>query len=343
MLGWQLLTDLETLTINRQDLIARKSFISPDDLARSELDALYVGDSTRFVNIAKLTIQKFLEACISEKGQFRTFFKRFASFTGNYVVNQNLDKNDHRRLLQIVRLFEGQGEHPPQIVIQDGGYSYKQASLGGLTAGWNERTRDGSQVVRVMDSVDIPIEITCAALDETTIDDLQGFLSLAFGQQQKFLCGWVLKPSRQVEGAYWELILPLTFEVGTKSRAGFHNDPQKQVHSFTCSLPIIFENSTYMTYKAAPVFDMANNNFQILVPTKITLNSTVPVTLLHTPLPLEIYSSDSRIALIGLKQTTYFIYPKRLGRFTLVVAKPRTTSDENQLIYAQKEMEVVLR
>ena len=194
-----------------------------------------------------------------------------------------------------------------------------------------------------MDSVDIPIEITCAALDETTIDDLQGFLSLAFGAQQKWLGGWVLKPSRQVEGAYWELILPLTFEVGPKSHAGFHNDPQKQIHSFTCNLPIIFENSTYMTYKAAPVFDMANKSFEIVVPTKITLNSAVPITLLNTTLPLEIYSSDSRIALIGLKQTTYFIYPKRLGRFTLVIAKPRTTSDENQLIYAEKEMEVVLR
>lgn len=332
----------ETLTINRQDLIARKSFITPDDLARSDIDALYVGDATRYTNVAKLTLQKFFEACLRPDGQFRTFFNRFASYTCNYVVNENFDKNEKRKLIQIARFFEDLSEFPPQIFIQDRGYTYTQASLGGLTAGWNDRTRSGAQIVRVMDSIDLPLEVTCATLSETAADDLQGFLNLALGNQQKFLCGWVLKPSARIEGAYWELILPLTYEMGAKNRTGFHNDPKKQIYTFTCSVNTIFENSTYMTYNAAPIFDLANKKFEIVVPTKITLNSVVPIQLLNTPLPLEIYSNNSKIALVGQKQTTYFIYPKRLGKFKLIIAAPKA-DDKEQLIYAEKEMEVVLR
>lgn len=333
----------QTLQYDPRVLLERKAFITPDDLARSDLDALYTGDASRYINIAKLTIQKFLEACLREDGQFHTFFTRFASFAGNFVVNENFSKDERRRMIQIVRFFEDAKERPPQIFIQDGGYSYKHASLGGLTAGWNERTADGQQIVRVMDSVDIPMQITCAALDETTIEDLQGFLSLAFGQMQRFLGGWILRPSKIIEGAYWEVQLPLTFEVGAKSFANFHGDPTRRICSFTFNFTPTFENSTYITYNQKPAFDMATKRFEIVVPTKITLGSVVPITLKNIPSPITIYSNNSKIALIRQQATTYFIIPKRLGKFKMVVAKPTTEGEREQLVYGEQEMEVVLR
>jgi hypothetical protein len=337
------MTDIPPTIIDPRAALRKKEFISVDDLSRSEVDALYCGDITQYSKITKLTIQKFLEACLREDGQFRRECSLFASFVGDFNINQNFDRDSNRRMLQIASYYEQMKERPPNIFIQSRGYRYEPASLGGLTAGWNDHTRDGRQIARVYDSIPMTIDITCVAMDESTIEDLEGFLSYAFGWAQKFLTMWELRPSKAIAGAYWVVILPSVHEMGARANQSFQNDPKTQIFSVTCTLQVQFENSTYVYYNAAPTPIMGQQNFEITVPTKITLGSVVPIFLGGTVYPVNVHSSDPRIALIEQQHTTFFIRPQRVGRFTLVVTGPGSENDETTKVYAERELTVSLR
>ncbi len=328
----------------RASLLQRKSFLNVDDLSKSELDGLYKANPTKYVSITKWTIQKYLEACLREDGQFRPFFDKFAPFTGGFVVNENYEGDPHKRHIQIARYYSQARAMPPQIFIQDTGYNYVPASLGGLTAGWNERDKQGNQIVRVMDVIPVPLEITISGLDEEFVDSMEGFFSAAFGQYQKFLCGWVLKPakSQHNSGAYWEVRIPQTHTVGPKTSQGIRGDPENQVWSVTATVEFEFENSTYITYRAKPEGDFRPPEFEVFVPSRITTHDVVPINFLDMPYPFRIYSSDLRVALIEQRQTSYFIRPKRVGTFTLIVAKPGSTEGEMTTV-AEKEITIVPR
>jgi hypothetical protein len=183
-------------------------FIEVDDLDRSAIQGLYSTDITQYLKITKLTIQKYLENCIHENGQFRKFFNHFASFTTEFVVNESLERDSSQRHLQIARYYSSMREAPPQIFIQDSGYEYAPSSMGGLTSGINSMDKNRTQIVRVMDVVPIPIEIVCAATDEQQIEDLAAFVTAAFGQFQRFTCGYILHPPISNKGIYWEVRIP---------------------------------------------------------------------------------------------------------------------------------------
>lgn len=326
-------------------IIDGKSFIKTEELDQSYIDALKAGNDTRYLNLTKFTVQKYLEACLRPDGQFRKFFDKFAVFTGGFVVNENFNgKNDDRRHLQIARYMSQTKAMPPQIFIQDEGYNHTPSGLGGFSAGWNERTPDGAQIVRVTGIAEIPLVITFSAVkDETAVDDMIGFFEAAFGDYQKFLCGWVLRPASPIDGAYWEVRIPLTWNIGTKTSSPILGSAGEDVvWSVTAPITFDFENSSYITYQAAPIADLRNTDFTVEVPTSIPLNSVIPINIGHMPYPIEIYSSDYRIALIRQEGSSYFIHPKRAGVFKLVIAK-KGGDDQTKQMYEEKEIRVTLR
>jgi hypothetical protein len=312
-----------------------------DELDTSAQGGLYAHDITQFPKIAKLTIMQFLVGCLHPKGELRRFFNRFATFTVDYHVNEQLDsENAHERNLQISRYFEGTAEHPPQIFIQDGGYPYTPASLGGLTYGKNTRTKNGMQMVRVMDVVPIPIEITCAATNEQQVEDLTAFLTAAFGQYQKFLCNHVLSPQKNTKGLYYEVRIPLTHNVAPKSHTSLHGDPRKQMWQQNFSMTVDFENSSFIGYNAGPKYNPADVAAPtIQVPDKVRIYTDMMFQINKMPYPVRVYSDDSRIAVISPMQTHYVISPKRLGTFKIIVAKG--VPEDPNTILTEKQVEVV--
>jgi len=315
--------------------------IAIDELDRSAVQGLYSNDITQYTKITKLTIQKFLEGCMKAKGQFRKFFDRFATFTVGYHVNEALDKDDpHARHLQISRYFDRTREFPPQIFIQDGGYPYVPASLGGFTAGINTRDRRGTQMIRVMDVVEIPIEITCAATKEQQLEDMMAFLSAAFGQYQRWLCNYVLRPAKNKHGLYYEVRIPLTHNMGPKSHTSSHGDPREQMWQATCSMTVEFENSAYIKYTADPRYVLSEmGGPTIEAPNKIRIYTDCMFRVSKLPYPIRVYSDDSRVAIISAMQTHYVIKPKRLGTFKILVAKG--TVEAPSTILTEKQVEVI--
>jgi len=326
-------------------------FIQVDDLDKSAIAGLYHGDISQYLKITKLTIQKYLEACIHEKGLYRKFFERFATFTTDFAVNESFDRDSDRRHLQISRYFSGMREFPPQIFIQDGGYEYIPASLGGMTSGINARDKNHTQIVRVMDVIPIPIEIVCAATDEQQIEDLQAFVSAAFGQFQRFTANYILRPPIDRTGIYWEVRVPLTHSMGAKSHSSLHGDPRIQLWQASCSMTVEFENSTYIQYSAYPRYSPKKGSIQLNAPDKVRLSNKTRFTIAQMPYPVRVYSDDSKIALIYEDKTSWVIWPKRLGTFKIMVAKDGTEvkADPNRVrrpegtIVAEKEVAVVAR
>jgi len=327
-------------------IIDGKNFIKTDDLDRSYIDALKAGNDTRYLSLTKYTVQKYLEACLRSDGQFRPFFDKFAVFTGGFVVNENFNGlNDNQRHLQIARYMSQIKSMPPQIFIQDEGYTHTSSGLGGLSAGWNERTPDGAQIVRVTGIAEIPLAITYSVVqDETAVDDMIGFFEAAFGDYQKFLCGWVLRPASPIDGAYWEVRIPLSgWSVGAKSNSPvIGSSGEDVIWSVTVSITFDFENSSYITYRAAPIADLYNAEFTVAVPSSIPINSVIPIEMGHMPYPVDVYSSDIRVALIDQEGSKYFIRPKRPGVFNLIISK-RGGTDRTKQVYTEKEIRVTLR
>lgn len=322
-------------------------FIRVDHLEESAVKGLYSHDITQYLKITKLTIQKYLEACIHKEGQFREFFDRFATFSVGYVVNENLSDDPSDRHLQIARYFSGAREAPPQIFIRDGGYTYTPASLGSLTDGWNTQSVDGTQVVRVMDVVPIPIEITCASTKEQEVDDLIALMSAAFGQFQRFTSNYILHPPREYKAGqriYWEVRIPLQHSIAPKSHSSLHNDPKDQLWQATCNMEVEFENSTYMKYRAGPRYSPKNSHFLIDIPDKVPLTKQTMFALRDMPYPVNVYSDDSRIAVVRRTATRFVIKPKKLGTFKLLittgVAKKGT---KDNMVIAEKEITIIIR
>ena len=314
--------------------------IAIDEMDRSAVGGLYAHDITQYPKIAKLTLQKFLEGCMKPNGQLRKFFDRFATFTIGYHVNEELKEGTHERHLQISRYFDRTAEYPPQIFIQDDGYNYVPASLGGFTAGFNSRDRDGNQIIRVMDVVEIPIKFTCAAIREQQAEDLAAFMSAAFGQYQRWLCNYVLKPQPNKHGLYYEVRIPLTHTISPKTHSALHNDPREQMWQVTCSMTIEFENSTYIKYVADPRYvpdKMSGPTIE--APERVRIYTDVLFKISKMPYPIRVYSSDSKVALISNMQTHFVISPKRLGTFKIMVAKGPTAAPDSVL--TEKEVEVI--
>lgn len=238
-------------------------------------------------------------------------------------------------------------EQPPQIFIQDSGYTYNPASLGGFTAGRNLEKFLGDQMVRIMDVIPVPIEITLVSMDEQQLEDLQAFLSAAFGQFMNFTAKYVLKPPRgqavgENAGAYWEVRVPFTHQMSAKRHSPLHGDPKDRFWEATMSMECIFENSTYIHYRAGPQFSFRQGSMIITAPDKIPLGHPTKVTFRDLAFPVRIYSDNSKVAVIEQSNTQFTIFPKRLGKFNIVAQKPGSNEKQAPIVKT-KEVEVVPR
>lgn len=323
-------------------------YIAVDPQNQSAIQGLYSRDLTQYLKVTKFTLQKFLEACVRADGQFRKFFDRFATFTGDFVVNENLDADPTKRHLQIARFFKGTREQPPQIFIQDAGYRYKPSSLGGLAAGFNQRTAEGHQIVRITDVIEVPVEFSIVATDEQLCEDLQALLTAAFHPSfLRWTSSWVLRPPRtqvvtQNAAMYWEVRIPLDHEMTAKTHSPFHDDNNDRFWESRCTMTVDFENSVFITYKAAPRFNPKPGSLKILTPDRISIRRSHRIALRDLKFPFRIYSDDHRIAIVEQTQTHFVIHPRRLGKFRIVVAREGGTELEGNIL-GRKEIEVVAR
>lgn len=319
------------------------NFIKLDELSRSAVDGLYEKDPTQYTKITKYSIQKYIENCLFEGGQFRPFFNKVATFTGGFEVNTNLSEDPNQRTIQIARFFSNIREQPPQIFIQDGGYNYIPASLGGFSAGFSQNDSLGHQTMGVMDVVTIPIELTCAALDIDLCSELRAFLSAAFGQFQRWTTGYYLRPAPNEPQVSWEVRIPLQHTMTRLTPRSLHGDGRDQIWESTCSMDVEFENTTYLQYRAKPLAESKLGALQLIVPDRVIINRSETINILNMPRSLRVFSDNSRIAIVEMVKTSFIIRPKRPGKFNLVLELPSQSNDQRSATVQTKEIEVVLR
>ncbi|MFA5135482.1 MAG: hypothetical protein WC505_06890 [Patescibacteria group bacterium] len=312
-------------------------------MSETALSGLAERDITRYLEVVKLTLQRFMEECLGKEGQFREFFDRFASFTTGFIVNETLDRDPNKRHLQIARYFDDIQERPPQIFIQDNGYNYQPSGLGGIDDGWNMRNERGQQVIRVADVVTIPCQITCAALSEQDINNMAAFISAAFGQFQQEICKYILKPKPNPDRpAHWEVRLPFTFKVSPKKHESLHEDTRQQLWSVTADMDVVFENSVYMIYANQPKLEFTEGTLGVSVPSTIRLGQNVPINLTKHPPRFTVYTDDPRVAVVHKTNLTFSLQPRRPGTCTLFVTAEDGGS-KGPRIFFQQTITVVSR
>jgi hypothetical protein len=330
-----------------QEILDSKGFVETDELDESYVDALLTKNRTAYLRITKYAVQKFIEQCLRPDGQFRGFYNRMQPFTGDFVVNEDFDGDPSKRHIQIATYYGGMREMEPAIFINDSGYTYTPASLGGLSGGWNECDKEGNQIVHITDLVPVPLELTIAAVnDHSFVEHMCAFLSSAFGADQRFLTNWILRPNKitrgRLWGAYWEVRVGQGHSASAMSSTPLRGDAEDHVWTRTFSLELDFENSSYYTYRANPKIDFEDTALDIRVPTTIPVHNVIPVHVSDMPYPITMYSDNLKVALIEQRGSTWYIHPKRIGKFKLLVAKPGGT-EKNIEIYAEKEITVTLR
>jgi len=319
-------------------------FIRIDPLEESTVSGLYVKDITQYLRLTKIMLRRYLEECIKEDGQFRVFFDKFATFTKGFIVNEDAHDDPESNHLQIVDFYSSARERPPQIFIQDNGYSYKPSGLGGLSEGWAiENSPDGGQIVRITDVVDIDIQFTCAALSVQEVEDLMAFLSAAFGQYQRFTCNYVLRPEVNEQGPNWEVRIPFTYSFSAKNAASMHNDPRIRIWTSTQTMRVTFENSSWMTYKAQPLVTPQNGSLTISLPDSLVVGQDHSVYIENYALPISVYTDDPRIALVRpLGRERWVVMPKRVGKCNVLVVRVNRTGKDDEIM-ASHELTVVAR
>jgi hypothetical protein len=316
-------------------------FIELDKLDKAAVRGLYANDFTQCLKVTKATLQMYMEHCLQEGGLFYDLFKKFATFTAHFVVNEALERDNDARHIQIARYYSSMREYPPQIFIQDNGYNYEPSSLGGLTEGYNARDKNHTQVIRFMDVLEIPIDIVCASTNEQEIEDMIAFVTLAFGQFQKLTCGHYLSPPKNQHGIYYQVRIPLTFSVGSKSHAALHGDPRLQLWQATISMTVEFENSSFAQYKAKESYVPSNKTTSLNIPDKVLFNKKTYFTVSHIPYPIRVYSDNSKVAVVQPSKTAYVLWPKKLGTCKILVAKGQPNTGHS--IVTSKDVTIVAR
>jgi hypothetical protein len=318
-------------------------FIRMDPLDSSTLSSLARNDKTQYPRVTKLTIKRYMEECLKSDGQFRRFFDKIATSTIGYHINEKLSEDLNERHLQIAAFYSDVAERPPQIFIQNDGYTYLPDSLGCLMAGWNMRTKDGHQCVVIMDVVNIPITLTCAALSEQEIEDLESFINAAFGQFQRFTVNYYLKPAVSNQGVDWEIKLPFRIENGTKTHSPLKGNLRQQIWQFTASMEVMFENKTYLQYLSQPEFIPKRGELTLDVPSSITVNQTIPVGIYNHTKPISIYTNDPRIAIVRRIGNHWVLKPRRIGTVKLLVTRTVSNGKDGPEILAEQDITIRAR
>ncbi len=310
-------------------------FIQIDPLANNAIRGLYTKDPTQYTLITKLTLAQYLEECLREDGQFRPFYRNFASFMPDFRVNEPLSEDPDDRAIQIAAFYGKMREYPPQIFIQDRGYPYRPLSLGGFSEGWNVENDFGDQIIRITDAVKIPISITAVTMDEQEIEHMRAFLSAAFGQiGQPLTTRWILHPAR-TDGVYWEVRLPFDNNMSEVDHSPLHNDPERHFWQATLSMEVDFENSSYMRYQAEARFSPLDRDLTVRAPNQISLRGDTQVTVLHRSEPIAMFSNDHRVAVVRQRGTAYFIEPRKVGTFQLMVTKASGPDQGPRILHQQ--------
>jgi len=318
-------------------------FFRLSPLDQTSLTAMANRDHTQYLKTIKLALVQYMKAYLMPGGQFRKFADNLASYTIGYTINEELSGDPNERGLQIAAYYDDMREQLPQIFIQDNGYEYKSDSLGSLAAGWNMLTRDGHQAIRVLDAIEVPIDIHLVALSIQEVEDLISFMHIAFGQSQRLTVNYYLEPESPQQGVYWVVRLPLQHSISAKTHTPLHGSARQQIWQATCSLTVNFENSVFLQYRSQPQYTSKRGDPGLTFPSTIPLGQERAVSLLNYPEPITVYSDDNRIAVVQQSRREWIVYPRRVGTFNLIVKSTKPTQSSNANILLQQSVEVRAR
>jgi len=300
---------------------------------------------SRWEHLAKLAISNYLQTCLT--GRRRQFFTRFAPYMQNWVVDTDkvwTGEHPMDQAIQIARFFEGTPAAPPQILLRTTGYTTVPQNLGSFAVGQRQRDEDGNltdkQLVGVIETTRIPVDLAIAATDEDQAHYLIHFIETALGQMNRFHVNGVLMPEAE-EKRNWSVTLPFSWTVGALTDVPIGDDQKRRLWTTTFSEEVDVEVATWAQYRTPFSVSALEGGPSHLDEVSITIPGQVKVGS-STPLYVNMRPADSRWKVddITLARITSSeaLYAKRVGRVNVSLISSTKPGDDP---YATAEVQIV--
>jgi hypothetical protein len=299
---------------------------------------------SRWEHLAKLAISDYLQTCLN--GSRRQFFTRFAPYMQNWVVDTDkvwTGEHPMDQAIQIARFFEGTSAAPPQILLRTNGYTFAPQNLGNFAVGQRQRDADGNvtdqQLVGVVETTRVPVDMAVAALDEDQAHYLIHFIETALGSMNRFHVNGVLMPEAE-ERRNWCVQLPLSWSVGGLTEVPIGDDQKRRLWTTTFSEEVDVEVATWAQY-STPFTATAReggpshlDEVAITVPGNVKVGSSTPLYVNARPADSQWRVDDFTLARITVSEA---LYAKRVGRVNVSLISAINRGDE----YATAEVQII--
>ncbi len=302
------------------------------DVVRSPAEAVSRNSFRNAVEITKAALQHHIRNYFGS-GKFAAFFSQVSSAA--QFIPSDVPTNDRLAIpLQIIRRYPDIKLRLPAILINNTGFLPRRTSISnGIEGGF--RTPDGQLVLTLTKLVTIPVDLICATLDPTQAAELMEDVTLIFTTLQQ------MTQTSQIignPGDNWVVTLPgeIVSVTGPADEPIPESDePKDKLHTYTIALNVTFESNVHARTPFQPRFEPTQDGtISVVVGDKIRLGTVVPAGLHNRPLNTHFATNNPSVAVVDDKG---FIYPRGLGKFTLLVV-----DDANpEKIRFSKEIQVV--
>src|SRR5579885_678108 len=239
------------------------------EIPKSPTEAISQFSFARVLEVTKAALQRHIRDYFD--GKYRPLFQHIVKYAPQFTTSQIPTSDPMQIPVQLARYFKDFKERLPAIIINDTGATYNPPGLRGGAEQGRFSTARNSSIFRLVNTMTIPVDFICAALDETTTSDLAMALELIFGPLRQETSSAVIRSDRL--GDQWEVRLPLQPTIGARIEGAITEDPKDKFYTQTISLDIQWEDSVEIEVINQNSIDFLTTAMSIPLPATISLRA----------------------------------------------------------------------
>jgi hypothetical protein len=272
-------------------------------------------------------------------GERRQFFAKFAPYSESWQVHTDrswVGENYLDQAVQIARYYEDTPEAPPQILLRTNGYTGTPSSLGTFAMG--KARENQTQVVAVIDTTKVALDLAVAALDPEQAHLLVHFCETALGPLSRFLVNSLLMAEDESK-RNWAVTLPIQWTVGALADVPIGEDRKNRLWTTTFSEEVQVEVATWAEYsRPATLYNLGGprmDSVTITVPSQVRIGTATPLYVSRRPGDAQWKVSDTTLAYVTVNDA---LFAKKIGRVSVsLISALKPGADP----YASAEVQIV--
>jgi hypothetical protein len=195
-----------------------------------------------------------------------------------------------------------------------------------------------TQVVAVIDTIKVPLDLAVAALDPEQAHMLVHFCETALGPLCRFLVNNLLMAEDKAK-RNWSVTLPIQWTVGALSDVPIGEDRKNRLWTTTYSQEVGVEVATWAEYsRPATLYNLGGprlDSITITVPSQVRIGTATPIYVSRRPGDAQWKVSDTTLAYVTVNDA---LFAKKIGRVSVsLISALKPEADP----YASAEVQIV--